>query len=388
MKFAKQLETDLVPEWRAKYLDYKAGKKKLKAVSRAFRNAHQTPRSVPRWRPFLTPQQPESQQPQPAQFGPTPQATPASRARPTPRQPARQPTLPRRESTPLIGDEPSELPHLTRYGSIVGTPPSGYTPTASARGRGVPSLELPDPALNVSRQNTAESKDMAARPFPSKGSNGTSLPRRRSTMGLLRGGSDSGAGGGIKRFFGRGAATSSGDEFPLEAFRDLDVRHAEFFNFLDMELAKVEAFYQQKEDEATQRLRVLRDQLHVMRDRRLEDLSRSRDEQVPRKDPQQGPQSWLNALDSALEAARHGRFGPRSRAMEAMTTPAGPQGIDSTRDYARRPHGDEVSYRTAKRKLKEAMQEYYRGLELLKSYALLNRTAFRKINKNGVFCAQ
>ncbi|KAJ5992512.1 hypothetical protein N7451_008236 [Penicillium sp. IBT 35674x] len=43
MKFAKELEQELVPEWRAKYLDYKTGKKKLKAITRAIQKGNRSP---------------------------------------------------------------------------------------------------------------------------------------------------------------------------------------------------------------------------------------------------------------------------------------------------------------------------------------------------------
>ncbi|PKX97196.1 uncharacterized protein P174DRAFT_105095 [Aspergillus novofumigatus IBT 16806] len=44
MKFAKELEQELVPEWRAKYLDYKTGKKKVKAIARAIQKTNRSPR--------------------------------------------------------------------------------------------------------------------------------------------------------------------------------------------------------------------------------------------------------------------------------------------------------------------------------------------------------
>ena len=142
-----------------------------------------------------------------------------------------------------------------------------------------------------------------------------------------------------------------------------------------------------------------------MRDRRVDELVQARNEKARKKsgnvqngDPLDRPSGsddespgkhtlwdnpFLKALDKALESATGSRFGKGTKVMEHMTTPNNPQPSDATwnRDYVRRATVTHIPYRTAKRKLKLAMQEYYRGLELLKSYALLNRTAFRKINK-------
>jgi hypothetical protein len=212
---------------------------------------------------------------------------------------------------------------------------------------------------------------------------------------------------------GHHARPTSPAEVPTEAYRELDIRQADFFQFLDAELEKIEKFYKQKEDEATSRLNVLREQLHIMRDRRLDELiarqaarikakekkksaamdglmnaqhSNSSEEDTP-KQSTNGKflnHALLSPLDTALEAVKLGKSGKTTKAMTDLATPTAlaPQMMpDARRDFERRPDLPDVPYQTARRKLKVALQEYYRGLELLKSYALLNRTAFRKINK-------
>lgn len=198
-------------------------------------------------------------------------------------------------------------------------------------------------------------------------------------------------------------------------------RQKEFFFWMDNELDKVETFYKMKEDEAGARLIVLRDQLHEMRDRRTQEVTEALNAKENRKNEgsqsepnnelshsqsnkvatsirptsQDHSTSWLHPIERVLGEAKAAvmkpRVGSNSKALQnleispELRTKGQPRAntiADDRRDYIRRPHNDnEVSYRVAKRKLKLALQEFYRGMELLKSYALLNRTAFRKINK-------
>ncbi|TQS35534.1 hypothetical protein Golomagni_04045 [Golovinomyces magnicellulatus] len=222
---------------------------------------------------------------------------------------------------------------------------------------------------------------------------------------------------------------SEGVKSPVELYQTnidtgvadiLRQRQIEFFKWIDDEMEKVETFYKSKEDEAEALLSTLRDQLHEMRNRRIEELAAAhqlkylekKDREPletavqpkvqPKKLKKNGPPTSqdqsIKTTNSAWKkfVTLRDRFtgahvGANSKALQDMhTSPvlkprnfSNESGkLEEIRDSVQRfNYNDNVSYRTAKRKLKLALLECYRGMEMLKSYALLNRMAFKKISK-------
>ncbi|KAG5288357.1 SYG1 protein [Histoplasma ohiense] len=429
MKFAKELEEDLVPEWRAKYLNYKAGKKKVKAISRALRHAEQQSPSAHRRRLshiFRHEDRPT------VDF-------------PPPRSGFRQASAARglKSFTPFQRSD-SALQDLSRgkFGATLDVGIQGRQPLSPLGPRCneptdddgniiapapqrvpasfLPSLELPDPALDMedphfrpgtlTRRTPCGDVDGAqALNTAGEAGNGTmelinphsqnctssyprgaidivqpsrhSVPSRvlSSPKALLK-----------KVFTSRTHGDHSTIRGPVDAFMALRQRESEFFSFLEKELAKIESFYHFKEKEATERLGVLRAQLHLMRDTRVGELlankrnaeAKTRLNVVSESDVGVSARKWGVPLGNKLGKARSRKT---SEAMEQLATPSGPLPMCSypyeQRDFVRREDLNDVSYRSAKRKLKVALIEFYRGLELLKAYADLNRKGFRKMNK-------
>lgn len=464
-----------MPEWSGKYLAYKVGKKKLKAVTRAIRNVDRgtSGRLDPRPSPFgsssrdapvlsmlnkgrdlvrgTSPRDNSQIQRSQSVFAAPPWQgqEDVEQQRDATGQP-----VPINERSPLRQAEMLEdgrSGRMARYGSIIGTPPGETSPAMQRLTKqctGASSLHLPDPALDPERRKDQQQRgnsvahyaaetppsvsmrEEEARPdppasqlshtgnaykigkpvdAPSHPSRGAGLrkfkPRRTHTFpnfghrpAFLR-----------RVLSGRGGSSVASNslrentDVALEAYKEVDFRKAEFFMFLDGQLDKIDGFYVAKGKEASERLDTLRKQLHILRDRRNEELAAA--EQHRRKNANgnhdsrpisgngseqprangkhdHGNKSAVaEQLDNALDKIRAGHLGKTSKAMRDLGTPdfrLDPNNLD----FARKPQ-DGISYRTAKRKLKTALTEFYRGLELLKGYALLNRTAFRKITKKA-----
>ncbi|KAI9775423.1 MAG: hypothetical protein M1839_001118 [Geoglossum umbratile] len=297
--------------------------------------------------------------------------------------------------------KPSWLAIDRTYGSIVGTPPR--PPPLPP-----PALELPGPAIDPTNGFEASESHAPSNSEPSPSQHQKVRAHRR-LMSLPGGGKSPAR--ALPYPVGWSSNKPANGISP-DGRRDFDVRHARFSEWMDGELGKVEAFYKMKETEATERLHVLRAQLHEMRDRRMEEIAAQKAKEQSQEGDDRSPgdaggrrrdgesthsdsitSGWLGSVGSALGITRGKTArnpGKATRAMQVLGTPETPlpadrarhnARIDSRSDYTRRKTSEIIPYRQAKRKLKRALQEYYRSLELLKSYALLNRTAFRKLNK-------
>ncbi|RYP67607.1 hypothetical protein DL771_007159 [Monosporascus sp. 5C6A] len=413
MKFAKELEQELVPEWRIKYLNYKAGKKHVKAVSRAINRINYSPHGTAK-RSDLLSRQPSFLS---SQFTPRQRDVEAGqdgldgggalRTTPTPKPQAK----PRHQETPKSGALPTpaqrERHSLARspgnegnYGSFGPRPAAQTGPPSTSGSRNL--FQLPDPAMRVpsnlsehpsvrsdgGRESLNRAAMQRSATMVPAVPNGSFTPLARSSPASHGGPSSS----RLRRLF---TATqpitrteSARYEVDMQALDTVRQREREFFDFLDSELDKVESFYHQKEEQAGLRLAALREQLHEMKKRRVQELARAKERKEQRNGSADGSDGKASSHDHSqglFSPIKSKLFkpGPNSKALSAMpmTPVIGGTGFDARRDYARKAQSDDVPYRTAKRKLKLALEEFYRGLELLKAYTLLNRTAFRKLNK-------
>ncbi|EZG05898.1 hypothetical protein H106_04392 [Trichophyton rubrum CBS 735.88] len=386
MKFAKDLEREL------------GGKKKVKAIARALRHVEQAS-WTPGRRRFS---QISATRRDSIQFPLTPNEIPGLSSV-TQRHAGDRAIQAAPERSPLRTPA-SRFDQTEGYGSIVPPRPS-HTVSPSL----VPSsLQLPDPAIDPDdnyftprNESSTLHNDGLLAPYTNKQKNlhpGQSTQSGRRSLRKQRRdrrptiGTPGPRPSFIHRMFSSSPEyENSKTQAPAreQALAELKTKEAEFFAFMDKELSKIETFYKLKEDESTKRLQLLRDQLHVMRDLRLEEIrskkNQSKSESGEAKNGIKGPAGQTAATwTRPLARGRGSHIGKTTKAMAQLATPSGPvpQTMpDEQRDFVTRKEYQSVPYTSAKRKLKLALLEFYRGLELLKSYADLNRKAFRKMNK-------
>lgn len=291
-----------------------------------------------------------------------------------------------------------------QYDSFVPTPPGGDShlqrldsknkdfelPAPALQAPGSPEVARPADSIHKSHsRKNAERRASTHGAPPSVSASSTLQPRNWQKSLAPKPDNDADRSSPLKNIFSHSPGAKRDVSGALSTNQALDAvreRESEFYDWMDSELDKVETFYQLKEEQAGKRLALLKEQLHEMRNRRLQEIAtvHNSDETTPLYGDEDSTvdrnPGWVQPFKNKLFPP-----GPNSKAFQDMPrTPylsSGTQGNEERRDYIRRPENHDVSYRTAKRKLKLALQEFYRSLELLKSYALLNRTAFRKINK-------
>ncbi|KZT61822.1 hypothetical protein CALCODRAFT_326988 [Calocera cornea HHB12733] len=402
MKFGRYLRDSLIPEWRKAYIDYRGLKKLMKRIAEQEYAGSAGP-SRPHGR-YAAADALAAQGESVAPLSPMSPLSPRSPRSPgSPGSPGSQGKgkQPDGEQTPR-GRRESEatdategtLRDLGEFGGAV--PAEGGAPPGAARldgggyeeegygygwkvgngtGPGDGSGSKGPVGNNTPRAGVGE-RDRA-------GEGTAVLPVNRSRLALSLRSSRSGASAsaksnrsgrsGFRAALGGGGGSrkarsqKSGARIPLEPSTLSDLLHTltpaerSYFDKLDTELDKVSTFYNEREREARERAQLLLGQLEELKEHREAFYAA-----YPKHPSGPWTQRVFGAVASRTPAPPHFPHLPHlPQGLRFLTGSTDALSLDIAEEReALDPHG----YVAAKRRLKKALQEYYRGLELLDNY--------------------
>ncbi|KAL7324200.1 Xenotropic and polytropic retrovirus receptor 1 [Mucor circinelloides] len=143
-----------------------------------------------------------------------------------------------------------------------------------------------------------------------------------------------------------------------EALRHASEPEQYFFVMLDEDLGTISRFYDEKEKEAEAKYEALKLQVQLVRDFAVQLSHLHSEHDIISADGRLNPMNWFKGRRGSNES----------------DIPDLPASVEYNGDH-------HMSYNVARSRLKKAITEYYRSLELLKSYKILNETGFQKILK-------
>ncbi|KAF9162628.1 hypothetical protein DFQ26_003381 [Actinomortierella ambigua] len=445
MKFAKCLQEEIVPEWRKAYINYKQGKKLLKAIEKALDDEAQelvkgiegsnlesvpTPISTYGRRRRLRSERQGS-------TASTKQSAPMEEVHSPPTSPTL--TFSPDPTTPIVQ---RPLGQSRNYSSITNilSVAEGKQPAQQAQPEGsLSSPLLPSP----SQDGSTAPEESSAQGTTVQGSVDF-VPQERPR--LFKSGSQFGQaaltqGSQMLRSLSRRFTIVQPNLYALKP-RDVTLQEGQtihdiydqllpeervFFDFLDGQLKMVNDFYREKEEDAVTKLKVIKQQIFV-----ADEWKRRHDQKVAKAEAEQGwyQNEWSkvrSGIDSLMRIdtstteniiIRSSFQAPAgAAAATAATTGAIPVGDFGKRGLNQRnfrqydseggrvhggPHATDLeqeamqahlvelerenrrqhlNHKVARTRIKAALYEYYRSLEMLKNYKVLNHTGFAKILK-------
>ncbi|KAF8986300.1 hypothetical protein BGZ46_006922 [Entomortierella lignicola] len=434
MKFAKYLQEEAIPEWRKAYINYKQGKKYLKAIehtlnqleAEALMANHHIPAHLLDTTNLNEMAIPSSQFPQTVQYGIQQPSSSTNHSQ------ANNTTTAGHSSssttTPILSKNRG---HSRNYSAIINIqPPNKSAMSISASPNFYSSSAIEDDRSGMGGSTVYDSiEDPVALgrtpriPPVKTGSTGS----RFSQMALSHSSY-------ILKSISQRFTIISPSEVP-PSFRTIQVddnsfdnvlsqllpEERDFFQFLDAQLVMVDEFYREKELEAVTKLKVIKQQLYV-----ANEWKKRYDEKMAKAEAERGwyvaewsrvrkgldcfiradtavfedirvssskknlqvPTGTGYTPSSASSQITDPEQGLRYRDLRGLNSP-----LESSNQYAQSaPYREELvlkdvfrqdrlNHKVARTRIKAALYEFYRSLEMIKNYNVLNHTGFVKILK-------